>query len=81
MAEKLKSCPFCGGDAILHTITRNGNGGCDLFTWEIGCGDCGAKVPSCGDKAVRDNDGIRLTVDGRSDAIAAWNRRPTPPND
>lgn len=75
MNEELKPCPFCGGEAILSKTTRHGNGGCDLFTWDIGCGICGAKVPNCGDVAIRDDGGIRLTQDGRKSVIAEWNER------
>lgn len=75
MEPELKPCPFCGGIAILDSRTVHGHGGCDLFTWGAGCGECGAQIPTCGDKAVRDKHGIRLTKDGRADAIEAWNRR------
>jgi len=77
MNENLKPCPFCGGMAILSQVTRKGHGGCDLFSWNVYCRECNVKTPIREDEAVRDDGGIRLVKDGRSDSISAWNRRTT----
>lgn len=37
MTEKLKPCPFCGGEA------KHNGGGCSVFGrmwWTVGCEDC-----------------------------------------
>jgi hypothetical protein len=75
VSENLKPCPFCGGGATLKAVTKRGNGGCDLFSWKIKCRSCEAQFPLCEDKAVRDEKGIRLTVDGREILIEMWNSR------
>lgn len=36
--EKLKSCPFCGGEAQVETILLENND----EAWRIGCPKCGA---------------------------------------
>jgi len=76
--SKLKPCPFCAGEAGLTKTTRHGNGGCDLFTWRIKCKRCGIMGPTHDDKAIRDDDGIRLIEDGRKILINKWNKRPNP---
>lgn len=58
---KLKTCPFCGGDATIileRTYKRP-----DLIKYFAVCVNdaCGANLESCYD---------------REDAIATWNRRP-----
>lgn len=75
MNEELKNCPFCGGKAKINTPVRKGNGGCDLFAWQISCDTCGISTKYYEDEAVRDEEGIRLTEDGREKAIKIWNMR------
>jgi Lar family restriction alleviation protein len=39
MAEKLKPCPFCGGEARLSCYPAT------ICTYCVKCGRCGAKIP------------------------------------
>jgi len=73
--SELKNCPFCGDTAALDTFAKLGNGGCDLYTWQIICAKCKIQTPIFEDSAIRDKGGIRLIEDGRLKAITAWNRR------
>lgn len=60
MSNKLKSCPFCGGEAELTTGS--------VFMWEhiVVCKDCGASSKMIG--------GITPSQ-ARAKAIATWNTR------
>ena len=77
--EKLKPCPFCGGEAVFNIYsnsTRENNRG---WSYDVHCEKCGAFVPNrCSYEtiAVMDRDGnILLIKDNRDKAIEAWNRR------
>jgi len=61
-AEKLLSCPFCGGKAVLHE-SRNWIG-----LYSVYCSQCGATVGDEG--SVSCNEGTT-----REEAVALWNRR------
>lgn len=69
-AEML-SCPFCGGEAMLRDDTSAHGGFCVL---------CSSKDCFCalGEGYDRDAMPDHVFVDG-DEAIAAWNRRPSPP--
>ena len=59
MDEKLKPCPFCGGENII--IDRD-DGWENMDTnpdWNVFCRDCTATITEC----------------TREKAIAAWNKR------
>ena len=59
-ADKLKPCPFCGGEAITGYAIK------DYNRWGVYCQNCGALVE------VQDWKGID---DSEENAIAAWNHR------
>ena len=65
MTDELKPCPFCGGPAEVRHVLR-----CGQDAWTACCDEsvdpdcCGSTDP---------------TYFKKSDAIAAWNRRATPP--
>lgn len=67
MSDRLRPCPFCGGDAAVEEIDRDGRA-----SFSVGCtrDDDGACM---GYQSL-------TTFALRSEAIAAWNRR-TPPSD
>jgi len=77
MKYKLINCPFCGSNAeIIKELKDEINGG-NLYAWFVMCRNCKTRTKEVIDKAERDDSGIRLKVDGRSDAIAMWNKRYT----
>ena len=62
MIEKLKPCPFCGGEACIDDISGPDNMNA---IWMIVCDECGGS-------ASFGPDGCNATKD---EAITAWNRR------
>ena len=62
MSDKLKPCPFCGGNAHIEDISEPDD--MDAI-WMIVC-------KKCGGSASFGMDGCDATKD---EAIAAWNRR------
>ena len=57
--EKLKPCPFCGGEAILRQCQNGFN-----IWYRVRCKDCGIAQDSIGNGYYSE-----------SQAIEAWNRR------
>lgn len=58
--QKLKPCPFCGGEAIIiHEAFRKNIYGVDVIGTAIGCDNCNAQM------FYRD----------KEEAIEAWNKR------
>ena len=45
MNEKLKPCPFCGGEAEFHVIANSASHGGASFTFEIVCSKCKVSLP------------------------------------
>ena len=62
MSDKLKPCPFCGGEACIEDISEQDDMN---VVWTIVCNKCGGS-------ASFGMDGCDATKD---EAIAAWNRR------
>ena len=60
MNEKLKPCPFCGGEAMVANATREYLSGKTEERFAINCISCGANG---GDKKTKE------------EAIEIWNRR------
>lgn len=60
MAEKLKPCPFCGGEAYLHKSV--------LFSIKcvVMCDSCGARTMEHTSSSIED---------AKRNALASWNRR------
>lgn len=77
--DKLKPCPFCGGQAMVN---QTAYGTTDLasckLSFSIGCQKCGATAPkSRGFIAINlsSNGDLNIWHDDRTAAIEAWNRR------
>lgn len=77
MKNKLKPCPFCGGQARFKTITYGEDCSGVHFNFEIRCKECEVGIPKA--YALRltlETDGeIVLLIDERSIAIEEWNNR------
>jgi Lar family restriction alleviation protein len=64
MKTKLLPCPFCGGDAELKDIGREGVYG-HIEDWCVACKKCGIHVYSPSERGKTNT----------KDAAKAWNRR------
>lgn len=74
--QKLKPCPFCGGEAKFGTYDVETNLRTASFRFELQCKKC--KIPSITgtlDVYLFDNGDIAVYKDERKRAIDAWNRR------
>lgn len=60
MRDKLKACPFCGGEAEIGE-GKKGQAGCFDPIFAAGCTSCGCRIDDW--------------FDGEAEAIAAWNTR------
>lgn len=75
--EKLKPCPFCGGEAEIMCLSTVNEHGILSKVFVITCKECGLRNP----KAFRifaqiHNDGICVFDESeKKEAIEAWNRR------
>ena len=63
MSEELKSCPFCGGKAIVDTD--------DKFAW-VHCVNCDSGTAGWRNRTLANKDSINT-------AIRIWNTRPEEP--
>jgi len=63
MAEAMKPCPFCGGEASTWTTSA---ASCDSADHVLGCEDCGFFAPFAS---------VFESREVPQSAIAAWNRR------
>ena len=60
MMDKLRECPFCGGEARLEQVSTKGIAMMPVTTWfRVRCWKCSASVES----------------HNSVDAIESWNRR------
>lgn len=77
MNEKLKKCPFCGGNAQFTLISVGHEGYHAIWNFQVRCSKCGARVPLLHKLEIGINtDGyLAHIVDERDDAIKEWNRR------
>lgn len=74
---KLKSCPFCGGEAVF-AVRSNKSSNHDVgFDFTILCSRCHTRLPDeYSLTAELDAQGYVITTsDGRKAAAEAWNRR------
>lgn len=77
--EELKPCPFCGGSALLQKIENSDSSNTFIESWKISCSSCGATPQGANvykTMHVKNPKGeIVFRSDGRTNAIAAWERR------
>ena len=79
MAEKLKPCPFCGGEARLVVCDSEGNVHDESYEADPYSGLSYAIVHGsddcCGECPVSTSDLLPWLYETREEATAAWNRR------
>lgn len=69
--DKLKPCPFCGGNELTLTLSEGG-------FYYLGCADCSAAIPGfAGINDLKVKGAEAHSIAG-SAAIEAWNTRPDP---
>lgn len=77
MSERLKPCPFCGGNAMFFNITNKSSHSAVVVMFKIRCMKCGTELPKsyeC-EMYMDQEGGIRTGRDERAKATADWNRR------
>ena len=79
MAEELKPCPFCGGEARLVVCDSEGNVHDESYEADPYSGLSYAIVHGsddcCGECPVSTSDPLPWLYETREEAVAAWNRR------
>lgn len=76
--DKLKSCPFCGGEAKFFTKTFDARGTQRGWFFGVFCTRCDVTTPKTSyyfEANLTDSGELEITRDDRSEAIEAWNRR------
>lgn len=77
--NKLKPCPFCGGQAKFFTKVNDAKNTSIGWFFGIFCTECGVTTPKTSyylEAKLTDSGELEITRDDRSEAIEAWNRRP-----
>lgn len=76
--DKLKPCPFCGGDAIFfrkaYAVSNSTRG----WVFTVCCKKCGVELPKTNyviEVNLGDSGEIKIATDERQQAAEAWNRR------
>lgn len=74
---KLKTCPFCGGNASFRCNSNSSSHYCVGFNFTIECDDCEIKLPGTFkvEFSLNDEGDINPLRDERQKAIEVWNRR------
>lgn len=57
--EKLKPCPFCGGEAYTYTATNNENGLKRKY-WLVHCKECELNYPTSKNKCFTEEEAINF---------------------
>lgn len=75
--SELKTCPFCGGDAVLKKVSSRYSADSWGDSFQVECMVCGVRSATYDSMVCRSlkNREIVIEKDGRKDAIGAWNRR------
>ena len=75
MNDKLKPCPFCGGEATIREFAcgSTGNGGFSA-SYEVGCKDCKIKFLRESKFSLINGHPV-FSKNGYEECINAWNRR------
>lgn len=75
--EKLKPCPFCGGDAKFETISKNSTSYSVGYSFIIQCQECKMKFPKGYNISfsLSNNGEVKFMDDERFKAIRDWNKR------
>lgn len=70
MSERLKPCPFCGGEAIIKATVKSYG-----FTIWCACEKCNARTEGFCPDTNRENDTMENIEECKKRAIKEWNRR------
>lgn len=70
MSERLKPCPFCGGEAIIKATVKSYG-----FTIWCACEKCNARTEGFCPDTNRENDTMENIEERKKRAIKEWNRR------
>lgn len=76
--EKLKRCPFCGGDAEFITATNSQQGAKRGFGFGIRCTKCEVQLPRKNyvlEFRIAGDGSLMTLVDQRKKAAEDWNSR------
>lgn len=75
--QKLKPCPFCGGEAFFVTSKNLSSHHGVGFEFEIKCGGCKVELNKLYrlDFVLSESGEINILNDERSQAVKNWNRR------
>lgn len=77
MNEKLKKCPFCGGNARFVLVSGGHDGYNARWHFKIKCEKCGACLPWIFklEIGLNEDGNLDYIVDERAAAIEEWNRK------
>lgn len=76
--DKLKPCPFCGGEAVLTQLTAVYNSGRGSLTTDfyVNCTECEVRTTQYESEVYISASGdVVVDADGAQTAVEAWNRR------
>ena len=75
MGDKLKPCPFCGGEATIREFACGSAGnGWFSASYEVGCKDCKIKFLRESKFSLINGHPV-FSKNGYDECIDAWNRR------
>lgn len=77
MIDKLKPCPFCGGDARVYKTSTHYSAESWGDNWKVACNECNmGSMHEYSTEVYRNKHGeVTIEHDGKKEAIEAWNRR------
>lgn len=75
MNDKLKPCPFCGGEATIREFACGSTGNGEFSaSYEVGCKDCKIKFLRESKFSLINGHPV-FSKNGYDECINAWNRR------